>query len=96
MVYKVETPIVVSKNNKTKKKIYFYTQNEYNKWLENINTKEWELEYKKGLAALLDDEYQDIIQRPILTKIKTDELSKNYLSVWFGKETDLRKIEILK
>ena len=96
MVYKVETPIVVSKNNKTKKKIYFYTQNEYNKWLENINTKEWEIEYKKGLAALLDDEYQDIIQRPILTKIKTDELSKSHLSVWFGKETDLRKIEILK
>ncbi len=96
MVYKVETPIVVSKNNKNKKKIYFYTQNEYNKWLENINTKEWEIEYKKGLAALLDDEYQDIIQRPILTKIKTDELSKSHLNVWFGKETDLRKIEIMK
>jgi DNA topoisomerase-2 len=96
MIYKVETPIVVTKNNKTKKKIYFYTQNEYNKWLENINTKDWEIEYKKGLAALLDDEYQDIIQNPILTKIKTDELSKNYLNIWFGKETDLRKIEIMK
>ena len=85
-----------TKNNKTKKKLNFYTQSDYNKWLESINPKEWEIEYKKGLAALLDDEYEDIIKRPNLTKISQDELSKTYLNIWFGKESELRKIEMMK
>ena len=42
MVYRVETPIVVSQNVKSKKKINFYSQDEYNNWLTNesntINT----------------------------------------------------------
>jgi hypothetical protein len=96
MVFKAETPIVVSKNNKSKKKISFYTQEDYVKWLESINTKEWEIEYKKGLAALVDDEYSEIINNPILTQITTDDLSKGYLNIWFGKDSELRKIEMLK
>lgn len=96
MVFKAETPIVVSKNNKSKKKISFYTQEDYVKWLESINTKEWDIEYKKGLAALVDDEYSEIINNPILTQITTDDLSKGYLNIWFGKDSELRKIEMLK
>jgi DNA topoisomerase-2 len=96
MVFKAETPIVVSKNNKTKKKISFYTQDEYNKWLGTINSKEWEIEYKKGLAALVDDEYSEIINNPRLTQITSDDLSKEYLNVWFGKDSELRKVEMLK
>ena len=96
MVFKAETPIVVSKNNKTKKKISFYTSEDYTKWLESVNTKEWEIEYKKGLAALVDDEYSEIINNPRLTQITTDDLSKEYLNIWFGKESELRKVEMLK
>jgi DNA topoisomerase-2 len=96
MVFKAETPIVVSKNNKTKKKISFYTPEDYTKWLESVNTKEWEIEYKKGLAALVDDEYSEIINNPRLTQITTDDLSKEYLNIWFGKESELRKVEMLK
>ena len=96
MVFKAETPIVVSKNLKSKKKISFYTQDEYNKWLSSINSKEWEIEYKKGLAALVDDEYSEIINNPRLTQITTDDVSKEYLNIWFGKDSELRKIEMLK
>jgi DNA gyrase/topoisomerase IV subunit B len=96
MVFKAETPIVVSKNNKTKKKISFYTSEDYTKWLESVNTREWEIEYKKGLAALMDDEYSEIINNPRLTQITTDDLSKEYLNIWFGKESELRKVEMLK
>ena len=96
MVFKAETPIVVSKNLKSKKKISFYTQDEYNKWLSSINSKEWEIEYKKGLAALVDDEYSEIINNPRLTQITTDNISKEYLNIWFGKDSELRKIEMLK
>lgn len=96
MVYRAETPIVVVKNNKTKKKTSFYTQTEYNDWLKKANPKDWEIKYKKGLAALVDDEYQEIINNPRLTLMKKDQDSSKYLNVWFGKDSDLRKEEMLK
>jgi len=95
MVFKAETPIVVVKNYKSKKKIPFYNQNDYNKWMESVNLKDWEVEYKKGLGALVDDEYKEIINSPILTRITNDESSKKYINVWFGKDSDLRKNELL-
>jgi DNA topoisomerase-2 len=96
MVYKVETPIVVviSKKDK-KKKILFYTQNEYNLWTQTNDLKSWDIKYKKGLAALVDDEYDEIINKPKLTKITKDGLSDEYLEIWFGKNSELRKNQIL-
>lgn len=96
MIYKVQTPIVVSINKKTKKKELFYTQSEYNKWIEKIDPKLWDIEYKKGLAALVDDEYDEIINKPNIILIKKDDLSDKYLDIWFGKSSDLRKDQILK
>ncbi len=96
VVYKAETPIVVSQNLKSKKKTSFYTQTEYTNWLSQINPKEWEIKYKKGLAALVDDEYREIINNPKLTLITKDDMSKDSLNTWFGKDSNLRKIELLK
>ena len=96
MVFKVETPIVVSINKKSKKKLLFYSQTEYNNWSIKEDLKNWEIKYKKGLAALVDDEYQEIIHNPNLTKITKDELSDEYLDIWFGKSSELRKNQILK
>jgi len=48
------------------------------------------------LAALVDEEYSEIINNPRLTQITTDDLSKEYLYIWFGKESELRKVEMLK
>jgi DNA topoisomerase-2 len=95
MVYKVETPIVVTINKKSKKKLLFYSQTEYNEWSQKEDLKLWEIKYKKGLAALVDDEYQEIINSPKLTKITKDELSDEYLDIWFGKNSELRKNQIL-
>jgi len=97
MVYKVETPIVVAiPRAKTKKKVLFYTQTEYNVWSEKNDLKQFEIKYKKGLAALVDDEYQDIINTPRLTLITKDDVSDKSLDIWFGKNSDLRKTELLK
>lgn len=96
MVYKVETPIVVVQPKKGKKKMNFYTQEDYNKWCESVNLKEWNIEYKKGLAALEDDEYEDIIMEPRLILINDDENSSDSLNIWFGKDSELRKVELLK
>jgi DNA topoisomerase-2 len=95
MIYKVETPIVSSVNKKTKKKLLFYSQTEYDDWSKKQDLKLWEIKYKKGLAALVDDEYREIINNPKLTKITKDELSNQYLDIWFGKNSDLRKKELL-
>jgi DNA topoisomerase-2 len=97
MIYKVETPIVVAvPKAKKSKKILFYTQTEYNDWADKADMKQYEIKYKKGLAALVDDEYQDIINSPRMTKISKDDISTEYLDIWFGKNADLRKTELLK
>ena len=97
MIYKVETPIVVAiPKLKTKKKILFYTQTEYNDFVSKNDLKQFDIKYKKGLAALVDDEYQDIINSPRMTLITKDEVSDKSLDIWFGKSSDLRKTELLK
>jgi DNA topoisomerase-2 len=97
MVYKVETPIVVaSAKDKKKGKMFFYTQAEYNEWESKVDLKNWEVSYKKGLAALVDDEYKDIINDPRLTLLTKDDVSETSLDIWFGKNSDLRKTELLK
>ena len=97
MVYKVETPIVVSTaKDKKKGKMFFYTQGEYNEWESKTDLKNWEISYKKGLAALVDDEYKDIINDPRLTLLTKDDVSETSLDIWFGKNSDLRKTELLK
>ena len=97
MIYKVDTPLVVSvSKTKKKNKLFFYTQNEYDTWAETANLKDWEINYKKGLAALVDDEYDDIINKPRLVLITKDDLSSESLNIWFGKNADLRKNELLK
>ena len=95
MIFKVETPIVVAINKKNKKKLLFYNQSEYNEWSSIEDLKSWKIKYKKGLAALVDDEYQEIINNPNLTKITKDELSDQHLDIWFGKNSELRKNQIL-
>ena len=98
MIYKVETPIVVAEpksKSKTSKKISFYSQTEYDDWCKKSDEKKFIIKYKKGLGALVDDEYRDIIRDPRLTLITKDDFSKNSLNTWFGKNSDLRKNELL-
>ena len=96
MIYKVETPIVVviDKRNKKNKKL-FYSQKEYDSWLNKVNISNWEVKYKKGLAALVDYEYKEIINNPKLTNITKDDISFESLDIWFGKDSEKRKKELL-
>jgi len=95
IIYKVMTPLVVVKKGK---QIHtFYTNDEFEHWANkrttNIST--WEVEYKKGLAALEDDEYEEIIKNPKTVKIKFDSDSKSSLEAWFGKDSTPRKERLL-
>ncbi len=91
-VFRILTPVVVAKHNK--EVLEFYSETEYNHWLHKLKEtelKKWDISYKKGLAALENEEYKKIIQSPKLIQFKLDENSKELLEIWFGRETDLRK-----
>jgi DNA gyrase/topoisomerase IV subunit B len=97
MLYKVETPILVAYSKKSKKnKILFYTQKEYSEWESKNDVSLYDIKYKKGLASLVDDEYDDIINKPRLTIITRDNESNNSLDIWFGKDTKLRKNKLIE
>lgn len=92
-VYKVMTPLVVAK--KGAKAINFYTNDEFEKWSQKNQVSSWEIEYKKGLAALEDSEYEEIIKNPYLIQIKNDKQYKESLEAWFGGDSKPRKERIL-
>ena len=93
-IFKVMTPLVVAK--KGKEVIPFYSTEEYAAWEKKTSAKGWSVEYKKGLAALEDVEYKDIIHNPVLVKIQNDKLYKQSLDEWFGPDSEPRKQKLLK
>lgn len=93
-IFRVETPIVVAKKGKTVNK--FYYDNEYQEWVNGIkDINSWNIEYKKGLAALEDDEYKEIIQTPKIFQFTKDSLSDEQFRIWFGDDSQPRKDKIL-
>lgn len=93
-IFKVMTPLVVAK--KGKEIIPFYSNEEYSKWEKKTGAKGWEVEYKKGLAALEDAEYREIIHNPVLVKMQNDKEYKSSLNNWFGTDSSVRKEKLLK
>lgn len=95
IMYRVVTPLLVAQKGKEKK--LFYNAEEFNAWEKKTkDNQKWDIEYKKGLAALLPDEFKEIITNPILIKLTTDEKSKECLRSWFGEDTLTRKEKLLK
>lgn len=93
-IFKVMTPLVVAKKGKEVKP--FYSNEEYSEWEKKTGARGWDVEYKKGLAALEDVEYRDIIHSPVLVKIQNDTMYKDSLSNWFGSDSEPRKEKLLK
>jgi DNA topoisomerase-2 len=92
LIYRVCTPLLVIKKGKDKK--YFYTTDEWEEFQKKNSLTGWNIEYKKGLGALEDDEYQDMIQNPRKVQLIWDEEAKTYLECWFGDDSELRKKQL--
>lgn len=93
-IRKVDTPLMVAK--KGKQTLNFYTEEDYNKWLEKqSNVRSWDIEYKKGLAALEDEEYKDIIKEPKTFIFTKDQEFNRTLEDWFSRDSEPRKLRIL-
>ena len=94
VVCRVVTPIVVAKKGKDKKS--FYTSEEFNEWVtDKSKIKGWDIEYKKGLAALEDEEYKEIIKTPKLFILEKGDNFHATLNHWFSKDPMHRKAKIL-
>jgi len=94
-ICRVMTPLVVAKKAKERK--VFYNSEEFNTWMYKIkDAKKWDISYKKGLAALEDEDYSEIIRNPNLFSVKGGAGLKNTLETWFSGDARPRKAKILK
>jgi len=90
---RVMTPLVVA--DKKDQKLMFYTNEEFEAWAKNNKSSGWNVSYKKGLAALEDPEYKDIIKSPKMFALVPGQDLNQSLEDWFGSDSDVRKKKML-
>lgn len=95
-VARCETPVIIAKNKKTGKCLNFYYDDEWDAWVKKNKTDGWDIEYKKGLAALDDGQYAEIIRNPRLYYYELTDKSREKLNLWFGSDSSPRKDELMK
>lgn len=96
-ILRVMTPLVVAK--KGSETLPFYTNAEFEKWHSEQGIRElkkWDIAYKKGLAALEDAEYKEIIQNPKMFAIVPGDNFRSVLDCWFAGDVKPRKEKILE
>ena len=93
-VSRVDTPILIAKQGRKSEK--FYNKSDFDKWCEKNDQSKWDIEYFKGLGALDDCEYKEIVQNPNIYYYELDDCALDELEIWFGKDADKRKEKLLK
>lgn len=88
-VLRILTPLYVAIQGK--KKELFFSNDELNKFMSKQDINKWEIQQKKGLAALEDAEYDKMLNDPKYEIITLDKDYKLNLEAWFGKDSQLRK-----
>lgn len=95
-IARCETPVIIAKNKKSGKCLNFYYDDEWEAWVKKNKTDGWDIEYKKGLAALDDTQYAEIIRNPRLYYYELTDESRDKLNLWFGSDSAPRKDELMK
>lgn len=96
MIYKIDTPLLVATSKIKKNEEYkIYSIDEFNEWLIKNDVNKYNISYKKGLSALSEDNYNDMVNNPKLTLIKKSDVCDDKLDIWFGNNSELRKKELL-
>ena len=93
LVYRLITPLMVLIKGKTK--VYIYSHHEFETFCKKNDISEYKVKYKKGLGSLQDMEYAELVNHPHKVRITLDDISEHKLNVWFGKNVDLRKNELI-
>lgn len=93
-ICRVETPLVVVKRKD--EKVSFYNSTDFEIWQsKQKDLSKWDIAYKKGLAALEDEEAKNIIQNPKLFGISGGCELRPTLDLWFAGDSEPRKRKIL-
>jgi DNA topoisomerase-2 len=93
-ICRVMTPLVVAK--KGGETLSFYSNTDFDEWMGKAkDLKKWDIAYKKGLAALEDEEYKEIIQNPRMFSIAGGKELKTTLDTWFAGDSAPRKAKIM-
>ena len=93
-ICRVMTPLVVAK--KGSETLSFYSNADFEDWMGKAkDLKKWDIAYKKGLAALEDAEYKEIIQNPKMFSVSSGKDLKSTLDTWFAGDSTPRKVKIL-
>lgn len=93
-VFRVLTPLMVAERGT--EKLCFYTPAEFESWSAGRkDLSKWDIAYKKGLAALDDGAYKDIIQSPKMFAITPGHNMRETLDCWFAGDVKPRKQKIL-
>ena len=94
-ILRVMTPLVVARLGSTRE--CFYTNADFEAWSSTKkDLNKWDVSYKKGLAALEDLEYKDIIQSPRMFAITPGSDLRMVLDCWFSGDVKPRKEKILE
>jgi DNA topoisomerase-2 len=93
-IFRVMTPLVVAQRGTEKQ--CFYTSQEFDEWsAARKDLKKWDIAYKKGLAALSDPDYEDIIKQPRMFALIPGANMRKTLDCWFCGDASPRKRKIL-
>lgn len=84
-VHMTRTPIMIS--TKASQVKWFYSYQDAKDF--KANNTGWKHRYIKGLASLTEDEYDNIINKPVLSTIEIDKAE--WFEVMFGSNSDPRK-----
>ena len=94
-IFRVMTPLMVVQ--KGKQRTSFYTNDEFEAWAKGrTDLSRWDISYKKGLAALEDYEYEEIIKNPRMFAIIPGKDLRSVLDCWFDRSAAPRKAKILQ
>lgn len=86
-IFRVLSPIIIAEKNNVEK--FYYTQEDYEKDIPNL--KGWEINYKKGLGALEDHHYEEMVGNKRLEQFTLNKDYMDDIGVWFSKSTEQRK-----
>ena len=93
-IARIETPVLIARQGRKSEK--FYYKSEFDEWCKKNDPKKWDIDYYKGLSALDNDEYKELIQNPRIYYYELDDCALDELETWFGKDADKRKEKLLK
>lgn len=88
-IFRLIAPIGVA--IKGKETLYYYTYEDYDNAQLQLKGKGYSFGYKKGLGALEDDQYVELIKNKRLEKIILEKDYMVAINDWFSKSTEIRK-----